>query len=103
MLDADDFAARESAWVDAIEALARRHNAMGLTTHLDPTVRTFHSRPFQVIDAGRFATACIESVSDSWLRGLPRAGSIDQLVDSTDVLSVAAVACRLTGFYGSTT
>lgn len=103
MLDADDFAARESAWVDAIEALAHRHNTLGLTTHLDPTVRTFHSRPFQVIDAGRFATACIESVSDSWLRGLPRAGSIDQLVDSTDVLTVAAVARRLTGFYGSTT
>lgn len=37
------------------------------------------------------------------LRGLPRAGSIDQLVDSTDVLTVAAVARRLTGFYGSTT
>ncbi len=58
-------ATRESAWVEAIEALARRHNALGLTAHLEPTVRTFHSRPFRVIDAGRFATACIESVSDS--------------------------------------
>ena len=103
MLAADDFGARESAWVDAIEALARRYNALGLTMHLEPTVRTFHSRPFRVIDAGRFATACIDSVSDSWLRELPRVGAIDQLLDSTDVLSVGGVARRAAGFYGSTT
>lgn len=103
MLAADGFAAPESAWVAAIEALARRHNALGLTTHLEPTVRNFHSRPFRVIDAGRFATACIESVSDSWLRELPRVGAIDQLLDSTDVLSDGGVARRVAGFYGSTT
>jgi hypothetical protein len=74
-----------------------------LTTHLEPTVRTFHSRPFRVIDAGRFATACIDSVLDSWLRDLPRVGSIDQLLDSTDVLSVGTLARRMAGFYGSTT
>jgi len=103
MLAADDFAERESGWVEAIEALARRHNALGLTVHLDPTVRNFHSRPLRVIDAGRFATACIESVSDSWLRALPRVGAIDQLLDSTDVLSDGGVAHRVAGFYGSTT
>jgi hypothetical protein len=103
MLAADDFTGRESAWVDAIEALARRHNALGLTTQLEPTVLSFHSRPFRVIDAGRFASACIESVSDSWLRGLPRVGAIDQLIDSTDVLSDGRVARRVAGFYGSTT
>jgi hypothetical protein len=103
MLAADTFAARESAWIEAIEALARRHNALSLTAHLEPTVRTFHSRPFRVIDAGRFATACIESVSNSWLRDLPRVGSIDQLLDSTDVLSVGTLARRLGDFYGPTT
>lgn len=103
MLVADDAATRESAWVEAIEALARRHNALGLTTHLEPTVRTFHSRPFRVIDAGRFATACIESVTDPWLRELPRVGSIDQLLDSTDVLSAGTLAKRLADFYGPTT
>ena len=100
MLAAGDFEARESAWVEAIEALARRHNELGLTTQLEPKVRDFHSRPFRVIDAGRFAIACIESVSDPWLRELPRVGGVDQLVDSTDVLSVGGVARRLAGFYG---
>ena len=103
MLAAEGFAARESGWVAAIEALARRHNALGITTALEPTVRTFHSRPFRVIDAGRFAATCIESVTDAWLRALPRVGGIDQLVDSTDVLSVGDVARRTAGFYGSTT
>lgn len=103
LLAADDFAARESAWVEAIEAVARRHNALGLTEHLEPTVRDFHSRSFRVIDGGRFATACIESVSDDWLRGLPRVGAIDQLLDSTDVLSVGGVAHRMAGFYRSVT
>lgn len=103
MLAADDFATRESAWVEAIEALARRHNELGLTTHLEPTVRNFHSRPFRVIDAGRFATACIESVSDPWLSELPRVGAIDQLLDSTDVLSDGGLARRVVDFYESTT
>ena len=103
MLAAEDFAARESGWVEAIEALARRHNALRVTTALEPTVRNFHSRPFRVIDAGRFAAVCIESVTDPWLRGLPRVGAIDQLVDATDVLSVAGVARRTAGFYGATT
>ena len=56
-----------------------------------------------MIDAGRFAAACLESVTDPWLRELPRVGAIDQLVDSTDVLSVGDVAGRTAGFYGATT
>ena len=103
MLEAHDIATREEGWVVAVEALARRHNALGLTAELDPTARHFHSRPFRVLDAGRFATACIETVADPLLRKLPRVGGIDQLADSTDVLSHPQVARRLTTFYGSTT
>lgn len=100
MLSADDFEARESGWVEAIEALARRHNALGLTAHLEPTARAFYSRPYCVIGAGRFAAACIESVTDPWLRDLPRVGGIGQFVDSTDVLSVGELTGRAAGFYG---
>ena len=103
MLSADDFETRESAWVEASEALARRHNALGLTAHLEPTVRAFYSRPYRVIGAGRFAAACIESVTDPWLRDLPRVGAIDQFVDSTDVLSVGELTGRAAGFYGPMT
>ena len=79
--------AREAALVEAVEELARRHNALGLTDEVDPTVRLFHSRPFRVLGSGRFVDACLERISDPWLRALPLVGGIDQFVDSTDVLS----------------
>ncbi len=103
LLAARDFAEREAAWVSAVEALAARHNALRLTDSLDPTVRPFYSRPFRVIEAPRFAAATIETVSDPFLRSLPRIGSIDQIVDSTDVLSHVDVARRFAAIYGPTT
>ena len=102
MLEARDFAEREDGWVSAVEALAVRHNELGLTDALDPTVRPFHNRPFRVLDAGRFASATIETVDDSFLRALPRIGSIDQVVDSTDVSSHGDVARRFAAIYGLT-
>ncbi len=102
MLDARDFAEREAGWVGAVESLAMRHNTLGLTEQLDPTVRLFHGRPFRVLDAGRFATATIETVRDPLLRSLPRIGSVDQVVDSTDVLSHGDVARRFAAIYGPT-
>jgi hypothetical protein len=102
MLEARDFAEREAGWVSAVEAIAMRHNALGLTEPLDPTVRPFHNRPFRVLDAGRFASATIDTVDDSFLRALPRVGSIDQVVDSTDVSSHADVARRFATIYGPT-
>ena len=102
MLDARDFEEREAGWVSAVEALAVRHNASGLTEPLDPAVRQFYTRPFRVIGAPRFADATIETVADPFLRSLPRLGSIDQFVDSTDVLSHADVARRFAAVYGLT-
>ena len=92
---ATDFPSREEALVDAYEAVARRHNALGLTEEIEPSVRLFHTRPFRVIGSGRFADACLAQVEDEWLRSLPLVGSIDQWSDSTDVLSDAALSRRL--------
>ena len=103
LLAADDYDERGAAWVEAVESLAARHNALGLTKALDPTTRPFHGRPFRVLDAGRFAHACFETVEDPTLRELPLTGAIDQLVDSTDALSHGHVARRLRAFYGATT
>jgi hypothetical protein len=87
VLAADDYGARETALVGAVETLAARHNALGITERLDECVRLFHGRPFRVLGSGRFVDACLESVTDPWLRALPLVGGIDQWVDSTDVLS----------------
>ena len=69
------FPAREAALVEAGQVVARAHNAAGLTAPVDPTSRPFHDRPFQVLDAERFATACRAAIGDPWLRCLPLVGS----------------------------
>jgi Domain of unknown function (DUF4037) len=96
---ARDLPEREDALSTAYQALARRHNATGLTEPLDPSVRRFHDRPARVLGAGRFVEACVETVTDPLLRSLPMAGSVDQAADSTDVLADPAVARRLSGLY----
>jgi hypothetical protein len=42
-------------------------------------------RPFQVLDATRFADALTATISDPLLGELPPVGAIDQYVDSTDL------------------
>jgi hypothetical protein len=93
-LAAPDHPARELALADAYEAVARRHNALGVTDAVDPTVRPFHSRPFRVLHSERFVAACLARVADPGLRDLPLVGAIDQFVDSTDVLAYPARARR---------
>ena len=56
---------------------------------------------FQVLDAGRFGTACLAAVTDPWLAGLPPVGSVDQVVDSTPVLSSIGTARRLRALYAA--
>jgi uncharacterized protein DUF4037 len=99
-LDAPDYPRREEALVAAYEALARLHNASGLTEPLDPDVTFFHGRPFRVLRSDRFVQACLRHVRDDWLKALPLIGSIDQVVDSTDVLEQTTVARALRALYG---
>ena len=98
-LDAAEYGPREDALVEAVERVADRHNALGITSPVDATVRPFYSRPYRVLGSGRFVEACLEAISDPWLRGLPLVGGIDQLADSTDVLSYPPVARRTAAIY----
>ena len=96
---ATEYPAREGALVEAVEAVARRHNALGITEHVDPTVRFFYARPFRVLGSARFVDACLEEVSDPWLRSLPLVGAVDQFSDSTDVLTDPSASRRLRALY----
>ncbi len=96
---ARDPVARERALAALFEAAAAEHNATMVSDPVDPTVRPYHSREFQVLLADRFADACIARVSDPWLRTLPLIGSVDQFVDSTDVLQYPDRVNRLATFY----
>lgn len=87
VLRARDLSAREAALESAFEAMARRHNHLEITRSLDPTTRDYHGRPARVLMADRFADALLDTVTDPVLRALPLIGNVDQVVDSTDVLS----------------
>ena len=87
VLEASDYERREAALVGAVQTLGARHNALAITAPVEESVGTFHGRPYRVLGSSRFVDACLERVSDDWLRSLPLVGGIDQFVDSTDVLS----------------
>jgi len=101
ILSAEVYDRREAALVTAVEALATRHNALGLTSPVDPTVRFLHGRPFRVLGSGRFVEACLARVTDPCLKSLPPVGAIDQFADSTDLLSYPQRFRELGNVYAS--
>ncbi len=98
-LHASDVGQREAALARACTALARRHNRAGLTPALDPATRDYHGRPARVLMADRFTRALLDTVTDARLRSLPVIGAVDQVVDSTDVLSSPDHYRRLSALY----
>jgi hypothetical protein len=101
VLAAENHARREEALVSAYELMARTHNELGMTEPVEPTSRRYFSRPFTVIGADRFADACRAALTDPELASLPLLGSVDQCVDSTDVLSHPERVARLRSLYRS--
>jgi hypothetical protein len=94
-VDATTENARESALCSVYEAVADLHNQTGLTKPVVTATRPFYGRPYRVLAANRFVQACLDRLEDSWLESLPLIGSIDQCIDSTDVLSWRAVAAEI--------
>jgi hypothetical protein len=83
-ISASGYQERERHLTRAYQAVAERHNRLGLTAPLDTGTRLFHDRPFQVIGGARFAAALRESIGDPRISRLPPAGAADQFIDSTD-------------------
>lgn len=69
-LAATDRHERERHLTTAYETAAGLHNRLGLTDPLDPTTRPYHSRPFRVLRADRFAQALMAHVTDPAIREL---------------------------------
>jgi hypothetical protein len=91
---------REDALVTAYEIVARRHNALGVTEAVDPTVRQFWGRPIRVLFADRFVEALRKAISDPELRALDHdGGGVDALSDNTQLLSRPMLWRQLVGLY----
>lgn len=82
---------RERALSGAFEELGRMHNELALTKPIDAKVRHFYTRPYRVIDAGRFVAALAESIADDQVRRLPLTGAVDHFIDSTGAAGDAAL------------
>lgn len=87
-LTAPDWPTREARLAHAYEEIAAAHNTLGLTAPLDPATRPYHSRPYRVLRADRFAEALAATVTDPAIRALPLLGAIDQHVDNADALNM---------------
>ena len=75
-------------------------NTLGIADPLPAKVSRYYERPFDVIQGERFADAIEAKIEDSRIRSLPKQiGSIDQFVNSTDVLTHADRRRRLAGLY----
>ncbi len=85
-LSAASWPDRERQLGRAYVAVAEAHNGLGLSEALDTSTRLYYDRPFQVLDAGRFAVALADAITDPVIRRLPPIGAADQFMDSTDAL-----------------
>jgi hypothetical protein len=99
-LAAPDWLGRESALVEAYEAVGRRHNELGVTDQVDPTTRPFWGRPFRVLFADRFVEALRAATVDPVLRSVThQSGPVDAVSDNVDFLDQPGLFRELTGLY----
>ncbi|WP_330266039.1 DUF4037 domain-containing protein [Streptomyces griseorubiginosus] len=69
---APNWRTRETHLTTAYETLATLHNQLRLTDRVDPTTRPYHSRPFRVLRADRFAEALLSRANAPEDAGKPR-------------------------------
>jgi hypothetical protein len=86
---------REAALADAYRWLGTQHNRLGLCDHVDSEPRRFHDRPYLVSAAADFVVACQSRIDDPLLSAALPVGTVDQFVDSTDVLTRPSTARAL--------
>jgi hypothetical protein len=101
-LASEDPQTREEQLAAAFEFVAVHHNGLAITEFVEPTSRPYGGRSYRVLRAERFAEATRRAIRDEAVLALPAGvGSIDQFVESTDVLSRPQRARRLSSIYES--
>jgi hypothetical protein len=90
---------REKYLSEAYKVIAIAHNLLKITKPLSTEVSLYHERPYLVISADEFVKAIITEIKEESLKKLPVIGSIDQFVDSTDVLDEPLLCRKLKTVY----
>jgi hypothetical protein len=100
VMAATSWHARQAALSQAYEFVAGMQNGLGICDPRPAKVSRYYDRPFDVIQAEHFADAIEAMIEDSRIRSLPKQlGSIDQFVNSTDILSHVDRRRRLAEIY----
>ena len=104
VLAARDWRERERHLCPAYELVAEMQNGLQLAPEVDPRVRPYHSRPFQVLHAERFCDALAEAIADGEVRAVMDrvglVGGIDQLSDNVDLKSNPELFAKMRALYG---
>ena len=99
---AEDWKTREKHLSQAYCIVADLHNRLEITDPEEPSVSPFHSRPYLVPHADRFASALYNVIQDSEVADLPRhIGAIWQFADSTDILTSTNFSLEVSKVYKS--
>jgi hypothetical protein len=86
VLAASDWSDRQTALAAAANSVHEVQRETGLSTGSGPAVQPFHDRPFLVV-RDSVAQLLLDDVTDPQVRSLPAGvGSVEQWVDSVDVL-----------------
>ena len=92
---------REGHLSVAYEVAAEKHNSLNITEPLETKVSAFHNRPYLVIHGDSIADAIKKQIKDGKVKQIANKsiGSVDQFVDTTDILSNPATARKLKIIY----
>ncbi len=91
---------REAHLAEAYETAARMHNALGITRPVPEKVSGYHGRGYLVVHADEFMLALRETIrSPEIFRLKHHVGSVNQFVDSTDLLSKVELCRTLRALY----
>ncbi|MCJ7625585.1 MAG: DUF4037 domain-containing protein [Anaerolineaceae bacterium] len=100
ILDSQNWKEREKHLSRAYLVLGQMHNALDVTAYLKPEITSFHSRPYLVPHSGRYVDALLAQIHSDEIKALPQhAGSVDQFVNSIDVLESMHHCRRLAVIY----
>jgi Domain of unknown function (DUF4037) len=100
VLLAHNWKEREEYLSKAYERVAHLHNQLGITEPLATHVSHYYGRPYLVIYGERYVDAIMAQIQDPSVKSIAHAiGSINQLVDSTDVLTNPSLTKKWQALY----
>ena len=103
VLGARSWHEREAHLSQVYELVAQMHNDLDIMPPVDPTVRLYYGRPFQVLHAERFADATAVAIKDPDVRAIidrtGLIGSVDQVSDNVGVNSSPERFAKLRALY----